>query len=121
MTLDSRAPVAGGATDGRPTFAEAFCRRHALAPGEFEAAVLRGALYPMARVLRPLLALDRDYFAPDRDFVRGVGRLRTAADFMPEAEDFAQHPENRGLLRRRLRLRVSARRLHRLVEATLRS
>jgi hypothetical protein len=41
-------------------------------------------------------------------------------DFWAEAEDFAHHPNNCGLLRQRLRIRVSARRLRRLLKETFR-
>ena len=101
------------------TFSEKFCAQRELAPEEFEAAVLRLSLHSPARVLRPLLALLPDYFSADRDFVRSVGRIRRRADFEAEASDFAHDPANRGVLRQRLRLRVSTRRLRRLVWATL--
>lgn len=103
------------------TFAEEFCRVHELEPEQFEAEILKRALYPAARLLRPVLALDRDYFTPDLDFIRGVGRMRHPDAFTIEARDFAHHPENRGFRRETLRLRVSARRLRDLVEATFNS
>lgn len=101
------------------TFAEKFCRDHALAPEKFEAELLRRTLYPTARWLRPLLALNRRYFDADRDFVRSIGRIRRMSDFGLEAMDYVDHPENRGLLRDGLRLRVSVRRMQAIVQRTL--
>ena len=96
-----------------PDFSERFCRRTGVTPARWHAVALRRALYPHARLLRPLLAaLDPEFFAADRDFISGVGRLTRHSDFVIEAEEFAHHPANQSFLRRRLRLRVSVRRLH---------
>lgn len=100
-------------------FAEKFCARRQVAPKNFEASVLRLALYPAARLLFPLLNLSPGYFAPDREFIRGVGRISRGEAFRYEEQDFSLDPDNRGLLRRGLKLRVSARRLRRLVHETL--
>ncbi len=102
------------------TFAEKFCAQRHLAPEKYEAAVLRLTLHAPARVLRPVLALVPDYFVADREFVRGVGRIRLLREFEGEAFDYAHDPLNRGWLRRGLRLRVSTRKMRRLVWATLR-
>ena len=102
-----------------PTFAEKFCAQRHIAPEKFEAAVLRLALHAPARVLRPFLALFPDYFSADRDFVSGVGRISQVNDFDLEAQDFAHHPSNHGVLRQGLRLRVSTRKLRRLVRSTM--
>ena len=101
------------------TFSEKFCAQHQLAPERYEAAVLRLTLHTPARLLQPLLGLFPGYFSADRGFVRGVGRITRLRDFDPEALDFADDPANRGVLRQRLRLRVSTRRMRRLVHATL--
>jgi len=69
--------------------------------------------------VRHLLALIPDYFAPDLRLIRYVGRLRRAEDLRYEEIGFDQDRANRGLLRRTLRLRVSTRRLRRIVERTL--
>jgi len=99
------------------TFAEIYCEQTGLPPAKFGRVLLWRGLYPQARLLKPLLhLLGRDYFAADRDFVYGVGQLRRISDFASEAAEFHSHPANHSLLRRRLRLRVSARRLRRLVE-----
>lgn len=101
------------------TFAEKFCAVRRIDPEKYEGAVLRLALRPLARWLLPVLALYPGYFTADLELVRGVGRIHRLRDFESEAADFAHHPENRGFFRRRLLLRVSVQRLHRLVRTTL--
>ena len=100
-------------------FAEKFCAQHNLAPEKFESEVFRRALHNRARLLWPLLALIPGYFAADREFVRGVGRISRLREFEGEAIDFNHDPANRGVMRQWLRFRVSTRRLRRLVRATL--
>jgi hypothetical protein len=83
--------------------------------------VLAKALYPHARIIYPLIAWIRsDYRAADLEFISGVGRLTRWQDFPVEVKDYVNHPGNVGFGRRGLRLRVSARRLHRLVKVTFR-
>lgn len=101
------------------TFAEKFCATRGIAPEQYEDAVMRLTLRPLARLLRPLLAFYPNYFAADRELVRSVGRISRVRDFEDEALDFAYNPINRGFFRQKLRLRVSSRRLLALVEATL--
>ena len=81
--------------------------------------MLELSLYPVAKVFRGTLGLIPRYFAADLDFIRCVGRLTRRRDFAMEEMDFVQNHENRGFLRRRLKLRVSARRLHELVREVL--
>jgi hypothetical protein len=101
------------------TFAEKYCAQHGLAPEEFLEAAFRRSLYPHARLLRPLLALNFNYFAADREFIRGIGRLTRFRDFVTEVQDFRDDSNNRGFLRRVLRLRVSVTRARRLVQRTM--
>jgi len=101
------------------TFAEKFCAKRKVHPQDFEATVLRLTLRPAARVLRPLLNLNPDYFAADREFIRGVGRISRLQDFNSEEQDYTHNPHNRDFLHRTLRLRVSRRRLRNLVRDTL--
>lgn len=103
----------------RQSFAERFCTARKIHPAGYDEAVLRLTLRPVARVLRPILNLNRDYFASDRELIRDVGRISRLEDFEAEAQDFSQNPYNRGLLHRVLRLRVSRRRLRALVRETL--
>jgi hypothetical protein len=97
------------------TFAEKFCVRHGVAPEKYEEVVLKRSLYPAARLLRPVMLLKANYFAADREFIRGVGRLTRSSGFDSEAHDYLDHPNNRGFLRRVFKLRVSGRRLRRMV------
>lgn len=101
------------------TFAEKFCTVRNVHPSDYEKVVLRISLHPTARILRPILNLNANYFSADRDFVRCVGRIMRLGDFQSEAYDFAHHPDGRGFLHRTLQLRVSAERLQRLVRETL--
>ncbi len=104
----------------RATFAELYCARHGLAPEAYVPAVFRCALYPHTRLVVSWLRLfDSDYFAADLDLVQAAGRLRVIEDFNLDAMEYRFHPANHGALRRMLRLRVSAGRLHALIRATL--
>ena len=96
----------------------AACRLGLLAPQQAREGVPEKRLLP-ARLLRPLLGLFPGYFSADREFVRGVGRITRLRDFEAEAQDFAHDPANRGILRQKLRLRTSTRRMRQLVHATL--
>jgi hypothetical protein len=102
------------------TFSERYCAMHGLAKWEFIESALVRSLYPQARLLRPLLRLKPGYFKADREFVSCVGRIKRMRDFDMEAFAYANDPDNRGFLRRVLRLRVSAGRLNGLVWSTLR-
>jgi hypothetical protein len=104
----------------RANFIELYCQKRDISPDRFLEEVLAQALYPHAHILYVLLIwLHRDYGAADFEFINGVGRLSRLQDFWVEAEEFAHHPRNFGFLRQRLRLRVSARRLRRLMKRTL--
>jgi hypothetical protein len=104
-----------------PTFQEIYCRRHKLAPGDYERRLVRDGLYWHARLLRWALRLwgGREYFLADREFVRHVGELTEWRGFGPEADEFHRHHHNGRYARRVLRLRVSAGRLGRLVRREL--
>lgn len=102
------------------TFAEEFCARRNLAPEKYEEFVLNDSFYPAARLLRPVLMLKADFFAADHEFIRRVGRLKRLGGFEAEVQDFLYDPNNRGFLRRVLKLRVSARRLRCVVRDAFR-
>ena len=102
------------------TFAQLYCEQQGLAPGQYERVVLRRALYPHARLLAPLISyLWPQHFVADLDFVRSVARLRRFREFFYESEEFAHHPANRGFWRLTANLRISSRKLRRLVRSTL--
>jgi len=95
-----------------------YCARRALPPEAFERDVLARVLYPHARVLRPLIELvDRRYFEPEREFVRGVGNLGNRQAFSAEASQYRHHPDNRRFIRRVLRVRASTQSFRRLLDA----
>jgi hypothetical protein len=94
------------------TFAEIYCEREGLAPGEWPGVLFRRTLYPHARVLARIIRLvNRRHFLADHEFVEDVGHLRNLSDFTLVLGSYLEHPSNWGLLRRRLRVRVSARRM----------
>ncbi|MEI6861501.1 MAG: hypothetical protein WCL04_04535 [Verrucomicrobiota bacterium] len=103
-----------------PTFAEAWCAKHGIAPADFAAAVLPRVLHLPARLVMPLCRFfNANHFAADMDLVRAAGALRRVRDLADEITDFTHHPANTGFLRRVLRLRVSTHRLRALMRATL--
>jgi len=94
------------------TFADKFCRHFGVTKEHFTAEVLHRTLYVHAR---PLIRLGSyDALAPDRDFVRGVGRLTRARDLLGEVREFQLDRRNHHFWRREIRLRVSVRRMQRL-------
>ena len=101
-------------------FAQKYCLRLGVAREDFVDVMLARTLYPHARWLRPVLGtLNPNFFAADRDFLAGIGRLWRRRDFVIEEKDFRHNPANHGFLRRALRLRVSVRRTRSLVNALL--
>jgi hypothetical protein len=97
------------------TFQDRFCRHFHMPPERFAAELLRRALYPRARLLRGVIWLfDHGHFAPDEQFVAGVGRLTQRRDFFSELKDYHVHPENQSFLRSQLRMRISANRMSKI-------
>ncbi|TAG27575.1 MAG: hypothetical protein EAZ36_06730 [Verrucomicrobia bacterium] len=102
------------------TFSELYCKQHGISPEFYARSILNETLYPHARLVQNLVRLFApEYFALDLEFVNHVAALRRYRDFFPEANAFSQHPDNSGLLRTRLNLRVSSRRMRRLVRSIL--
>jgi hypothetical protein len=60
--------------------------------------------------------LRADYFSPDREFLRCVGDIRSRRFFHAEAGEFHADSVNHSMLRRWLRLRVSAERTRVIME-----
>lgn len=97
-----------------------YCEWWSVPPAEFHAIVLRRTLYPQARLLAVLLRhLDRQFFQADHDFIEDVGHIRNAAGFADAVQAYVDHFSNRRFLRHRLRLRVSVRRMWRLVREVM--
>ena len=98
------------------TFSQIYCERNGVPADEYVSRVFSRALYPHARPFAFLLQLlDGEHFSADYDFVMDVGRTFRVRDFKPAAREFMHHPLNRGALRKILCLRVSVRRLRRLM------
>jgi hypothetical protein len=103
----------------RRTFADLYCEQHGLPRPQYHAAVFRRALFPHARLTGWIVRIfQRLHFLPDHEFVEDVGHITCVADFAYPLGSFIEHPANRGKLRRVLGLRVSARRLLRIVRET---
>jgi len=110
-------PTAG---DTGKSFSESVCEKLGLHPNQYENEVLQRCLYGKARALRPLLQFyNRNFFAPDRDFVRRVGKIRRRAELMRELDEFYYHPKNGNWLRRRFKLRISCRKIVALVKEVM--
>jgi hypothetical protein len=104
----------------KQTFAERFCVRHNIPFSQYRDAVLKQSLYPAARLLWPLLNMIPGHFMADREFISNVGSIKRLRDFDIEVFAYINDPNNRGFLRRGLKLRVSAARLNGLLWSTLR-
>jgi hypothetical protein len=101
--------------DNQP-FLDRYCQRTGQRRSEFVTDVLRRTLYPHARLfIRVLELLDRQHFHPDYEFIEDVSLMRRQADFSSAVRSYLEHPRNRSFLRRRLRLRISVRRMVDLV------
>ena len=98
------------------TFAQIYCEREGLPAAELSARLFRLTLYPHARLVAALLRrFNPRHFLADYEFIEDVGHLRSLEDFSLVLGGFIEHPSNWGLLRRRFRIRVSARRMLRIV------
>jgi len=104
----------------RRSFGERYLEKHGLTAADYERHLLARALYPHARLLRPLVHLLRpDHFAADLDLLRDVALIRRSRDLAHELNAFSHHPGNVGGLRRFFRVRISTSRLGRIVRETL--
>lgn len=99
------------------TFQEHFCAQNRVAAPDFEAALLKLTLHREARLLRPLLALMPGYFDDEIQFVRQVGSIRRADDYLSCEAEYLESEGYRGFLHRRLRLRISCRRMRMAVRS----
>lgn len=101
-------------------FAARFCQQYEVRPEAYAEAMLRRCLHrrtrPFVWVLR---RIDPEYFQPDFELIRSIGKLTHAHTWQEDAAEYQSHPRNKGFLRRRLRLRVSVQRVTRLVNRLL--
>ena len=101
------------------TFAQLYAEQHSLSPRQVERDLLRRCLYPHARLLHDFMtAVAPLHFAADFDLVREVAALTRASECRLEIRTHRYHPAGSGTLRRRFYLRLSTRRLRRLVQTT---
>jgi hypothetical protein len=102
------------------TFAELYCEKRGISAEDYAKLLFKETLYPHCR---PFVWLIRmvwpRHFAADVEFVNSVARLRRFREFYYESEEFAHHPENRGLWRITLNFRISSRQMRHLVRTTL--
>lgn len=98
------------------TFAEIYGERTGLSPAELNHVLFIRSLYPPARLIARLVRwLNPRHFIADYEFCEDVGNLRSLEDFSLALGSYLEHPANRGFLRRKLRIRVSARRMLQIV------
>jgi hypothetical protein len=116
INAEAGTPSSATTVIGAP-FAERFCVAHGVASDRYVDAMLRRCLYPHARWLAWIL--PHSIFAADRELISSLGHLRRVSQFRDELRDHREHPENRGWLRRCLRLRVSVGAARRVFIATL--
>lgn len=102
------------------TFAELVCGRWKIPPERYMGAVFWRCLHRRALPVAWMFRWWHDeHFLADYDLISRVGSLTCANDLEAELDDFDMHPWNHGMLRRRLKIRVSVGRLSKLVRATL--
>jgi len=104
-------------SDTDRSLSDRICEKLGLHPNQFENEVFQRCLYGKARVLRPLLQIyNRNFFEPDHDFVRRIGKIRRREELTRELDEFYYHPKNGNWLRRRFKLRISCRKVVALVK-----
>jgi len=95
-----------------PTFFELYCERTGVPRSAFVIDLFRRTIYPHARpFIPPLKAVNPYYFVPDYNFIENVSAMRQPEQFASAVRSFLQDPANASFLRRRLRLRISVRRM----------
>ena len=98
------------------TFAELFCRAHDVEANDYADAMFWRSLHRRALFVAPFVKLFApDYFQPDYELIRAVATLTSTQALADALSDFNFHPGNHGWKRRRLKLRVSGRRVTRIV------
>jgi len=100
------------------TFASLYCTRHRLRPDRFVASVFWKTILPRAHYWGiPIFLIWSREFSVDRDFIAQAGKVETMEQYLEVEEVFHRWPSCRSFLRGKLGLRVSSRRLRRLVAA----
>jgi hypothetical protein len=99
------------------TFREGFCKECACATEAFETTVFWRCLHRRALPLSALIyRLHPSFFDPDFHTIRCLGNSTSYEEFGQEVNSFRSDNRRRGgFLRRKLRVRVSGRRLMKLL------
>jgi len=105
------------------SFYNLFCQAYSCLPEDFNEAVLWVCIFPQALLLaRWLWRLNRHYFRPDLELIQRIKDCTDEADVRAEFQDFYYYHRPKGLLRGRLKVRMSGQRLfalaHRLFPAS---
>ena len=113
-SLGSQPPPAP-ANPSRASFQELYCERFQCSPEQFAEDVLWRCVYPQAEFLaRSLWRIDRGFFATDLHLLEEVAGLTDNESVVSEINDTRYRFKPRGLLRGKLRVRVSSQRLLKL-------
>jgi hypothetical protein len=96
------------------TYAERYCERHKIPTERFPSHLLRRSLHAPLRWYWPLISrFSHTTNELDWRCVEAVGRLRNRDSVYSELAEFGYNPGNLTFWRRRLRQRLSTRRLMR--------
>ena len=105
---------------GVNTLSEHFAALHPARPAEVARRLFWACLHRRGLVLVPILAVAcRDFFAADRALLERVARVRTVEELEEEIHDFRTDARNQTWWRKVGRVRVSTRRLRRVVRPYL--
>ena len=101
------------------SFQEAFCDQTGCSPEEFEIRVFWRCLHRRALPLSALIyRANRSFFELDFRTIRQLGVAKSFEEFGEEVNSFrSDNRRHGGFLRRRLRVRISGRRLMKLISA----
>lgn len=104
-----------------PTFAELFCRHYEVAPERYSRAVFWRCFHRRTLLLAPVIMLfNNRYFEPEYEVIVALSHLKDVQHLDEELDDYQTHPWSVGLVRRRLKVRLSTARLARLVRRVFR-
>jgi hypothetical protein len=104
----------------RPNCGLLYCEKHHLRTERFVASVFWKTLYPRTKFLCfPIVLFLPRVFSTDRDFIAQVAQVKTMDEYNEVEAGFHRWPGCRSFLRGKLCLRVSSRRVRRLVESLL--
>lgn len=94
------------------SFRELFCEERSCSAEQFSRKVFWQCLHRHAAFVAPILGGFRsEYFSIDRELIEGAGRAIRMSQVRQEVRDYFSNSRNRGWLRRRANVRLSAKRL----------